>query len=162
MKVRHVEKPSDAMQLLRIICKNIMELSKAKIDNIMGNTINERGLTMSSLQPLFLAAEMGNTEFVIELVHKYPDLLWMRNDDNQTIFHVAILHRHVGIYNLLHEIGSMKDMITTVIDNNGNNMLHLVGMVAPENEREDNSRVFNMQREVLWYKVLLFPNIPNL
>ncbi|KAI3791791.1 hypothetical protein L2E82_05654 [Cichorium intybus] len=156
MKVGPVNNPSDAMQLLRIICRHIMKLPKAKIDNIMGNVINEQGFSMHSLQPLFVAAEMGNTEFVVELLHQYPDLLWKRNHENQTIFHVAVLHRHLGVYNLLHEIGSMKDMITSVIDNNGNNMLHLVGMLPNGNEREENPGVHNMQREVLWYKVLLF------
>ncbi|KAL7594720.1 hypothetical protein Lser_V15G28435 [Lactuca serriola] len=156
MKIGPAEKPSDAMQLLRIICGNIMKLPKAKTDDLMGNVTNERGLPTHSLQPLFIAAEMGNTEFVVELIRQYPDLLWKRNDDNQTIFHVAVLHRHVSIYNLLHEIGSMKDMITSVVDKNGNNMLHLVGMVANGHEREDNSGVRlqmqHMQREVLWFK----------
>ncbi|GJS23551.1 reverse transcriptase domain-containing protein [Tanacetum coccineum] len=37
-------------------------------------------------------------------------LIWKVNDDNQTIFHVTVKYHHEDIYNLLYEIGSMKDM----------------------------------------------------
>nr|GEV81257.1 ankyrin repeat-containing domain, PGG domain protein [Tanacetum cinerariifolium] len=54
--------------------------------------------------------EVGNTNFLLELIRRSPDLIWKVNDDNQTIFHVAVKNRHVSIYNLLYEIGAMKDM----------------------------------------------------
>ncbi|GKD43957.1 hypothetical protein Tco_1268602, partial [Tanacetum coccineum] len=43
---------------------------------------------------LFVAAEMGNTNFVVELIRKYPDLIWKVNDDKLSIFHIAVKHRH--------------------------------------------------------------------
>ncbi|CAI9285416.1 unnamed protein product [Lactuca saligna] len=102
---------------------------------------------------LFVAAEMGNTEFLIELIRQYPDLIWKMNDNGQTIFHVAVIHRHEGIYNLLHEIGSMKDMITPMKDDEGNTMLHLVGKCPKNNHNQNDSGVgLQMQRELLWFK----------
>ncbi|KAF5780046.1 putative ankyrin repeat-containing domain superfamily [Helianthus annuus] len=86
---------------------------------------------------LFVAAEMGNTVFIVELIRLYPDLIWKVNDNNQSIFHIAVKHRHEGIYNLLYEIGSMKDLITPLRDENDNNMLHLVGTRANRNRLED-------------------------
>ncbi|KAI3515154.1 hypothetical protein L1887_13907 [Cichorium endivia] len=80
---------------------------------------------------LFSAAEMGNTEFLVELIRHFPELLWKENVDDQSIFHVAVIYSHEGsIYNLLHEIGSMKDMITPLKDEEENNMLHLVATIA--------------------------------
>ncbi|KAL4577748.1 hypothetical protein LXL04_013861 [Taraxacum kok-saghyz] len=106
-----------------------------------------------STRIIFVAAEMGNTRFIIELIRKYPDLIWKVNDNNHSIFHTAVKHRHEGIYNLLYEIGSMKDLITPLKDKNENNMLHLVGKSAKKKRLEDVSGVaLQMQRELLWFK----------
>ncbi|GJS53069.1 ankyrin repeat-containing domain, PGG domain protein [Tanacetum coccineum] len=102
---------------------------------------------------LFAAAEMGNTKFLVELIRQYPDLIWKVNDDNLSIFHIAVKHRHEGIYNLLYEIGSMKDLITPLKDQNGNTMLHLVGKSAKQKRLDDVSGVaLQMQRELLWFQ----------
>ena len=57
---------------------------------------------------LFVAVEMGNTAFLIELFQVYPHLLTARNVNDDSIFHVAVMHRHLGIYNLLYEIGKRR------------------------------------------------------
>ncbi|CAI9272251.1 unnamed protein product [Lactuca saligna] len=115
--------------------------------------LQENARPKYSSRILFIAAEMGNTRFVIELIRLYPDIIWKLNDDNQSIFHTAVKHRHEGIYNLLYEIGSMKDLITPLKDTNENNMLHLVGKSAKKKRLEDVSGVaFQMQRELLWFK----------
>ncbi|KAJ0818002.1 putative PGG domain, ankyrin repeat-containing domain superfamily [Helianthus annuus] len=107
---------------------------------------------------LFVAAEFGNREFVVELIWLYPDLIWKVDDNNQSIFHVAVAHRHEGIYNLLYEIGSMKDLISPLRDRNDNNMLHLVGKCAKQKRLEDVSGVaLNVQRELLWFKAMIPP-----
>ncbi|PWA71723.1 ankyrin repeat-containing domain, PGG domain protein [Artemisia annua] len=96
---------------------------------------------------------MGNTNFLVELIRRSPGLIWKVDDNNQTIFHIAVKHRHEGIYKLLYEIGSMKDMITPLIDEHGNNMLHLVGKTAKKHQLEDVSGVaLQMQRELLWFQ----------
>ncbi|KAK1432566.1 hypothetical protein QVD17_09463 [Tagetes erecta] len=102
---------------------------------------------------LFVAAEMGNTTFLVELIRLYPDLIWKVNDNNQTIFHIAVSYRHEGIYNLLYEIGSMKNLILPLKDDNDNNMLHLVGKTAKRKRLHDVSGVaLQMQQEYLWFK----------
>ncbi|GJT89688.1 ankyrin repeat-containing domain, PGG domain protein [Tanacetum coccineum] len=73
---------------------------------------------------LFVATEMG----------LYPDLIWKINDNGLSVFHIAVKHRHEGIYNLLYEIGAMKDMITPLRDEHENNMLHLVGKICVKNK----------------------------
>ncbi|KAJ0669181.1 putative ankyrin repeat-containing domain, PGG domain, ankyrin repeat-containing domain superfamily [Helianthus annuus] len=143
------KKDSDAMQLLRKIWKEIMEMPRNHINDLLNGMKD-----IYSPRVLFLAAEMGNTEFLVELIRQCPDLMWTENDNNQTIFHVAVSHRHERIYNLLHEIGSMKDVITIHVDKEGNNMLHLAGM-KPNNINglhHVRGDVFKMQWELLWFK----------
>nr|GEW37130.1 ankyrin repeat-containing domain, PGG domain protein [Tanacetum cinerariifolium] len=103
---------------------------------------------------LFVATEMGNTKFLVELIRLYPDLIWKVNDNGLSVFHIAVKHRHEGIYNLLHEIGAMKDMITPLRDEHENNMLHLVGKIAKKKRLEDVSGfALQMQRELLWFQM---------
>lgn len=153
-----VKEPNDAVRLLRIIWKNILKLPKATIDDILRGPadvfIQEDGKQKAthSSQVLFIAAEIGNTEFLVELIREYPDLLWVTNDNNQTIFHVAVSHRRADIYNLLHEIGSMKDTITTMKDEEGNILLHLVGKNAKINRLHAVSGIQQMHHELLWFK----------
>ncbi|KAJ0463421.1 putative PGG domain-containing protein [Helianthus annuus] len=75
------------------------------------------------------------------------------NDDGHSIFHIGIKHRHKGIYNLLYEIGAAKHMVTSYIDADGNNMLHLSGKMATKERLADVSgAALQMQREMLWFK----------
>ncbi|KAJ0703579.1 putative ankyrin repeat-containing domain, PGG domain, ankyrin repeat-containing domain superfamily [Helianthus annuus] len=114
--------------------------------------ITKYGKDAYSSRVLFIAAEMGNTNFLIELIRGYPDLIWKVNDNNQSIFHIAVKHRHEGIYNLLYEIGAMKDLITPLKDLKDNNMLHLVGKIAKQNRLKDISGVaLQMRLELLWF-----------
>lgn len=157
------------MKLVRLIWKNIMRMPKKFVDELLRGPhdtmmkngkavlVMKDGKRMYSSRILFVAVEMGNTNFVIELISQYPELIWELNDNNQSIFHVAVSHRHESIYNLLYEIGSMKDQITPLKDSDGNNMLHLVGKYAPKNRLQDVTGVaFQMQRELLWFKVYFF------
>ncbi|XP_017243138.1 ankyrin repeat-containing protein ITN1-like isoform X2 [Daucus carota subsp. sativus] len=102
---------------------------------------------------LFVAASLGNTEFLIELLRLCPELIWKIDDYERTIFHVAVLHRQESVYNLLYEIGSIKDLVTTFRDTGGNNILHLAAMMPEQNRLHIVSGVaLQMQRELLWFK----------
>ncbi|XP_076943549.1 uncharacterized protein LOC143613823 [Bidens hawaiensis] len=129
-------------------------MRKSDIDEIIsGPPLKENNITKYPSRVLFLAAKMGNTRFLIELIRLYPDLIWKLDDKGKTIFHLAIKRRHIKIYKLLHEIGVMKDLITSVKDNKGNNMLHMVAKSAKQNRFQNVSGVaFQMQRELLWFK----------
>ncbi|KAI3734803.1 hypothetical protein L6452_14282 [Arctium lappa] len=155
-KVRSVEKmDTDALKLLRFIWRHsIRKMPKHEVvDMINGpHTYLDDGTKQYSSRMLFVAAEMGNTSFVVEFLRAYPDLMSKVNDDNHTIFHITIMHRHQGIYNLLYEIGSMKDVILQIKDVDGNNMLHLVGMTTIEMRRKAFEASLLMQRELLWFR----------
>ncbi|MFS8010306.1 putative PGG domain, ankyrin repeat-containing domain superfamily [Helianthus anomalus] len=156
-----IRKEDQALQLEKLISEHIAKMHVETQNIIKGPTtsnfphvalLGNTKKTYSS-RILFVAAEMGNVTFVVELIRQYPDLIWKVNDNNQSIFHIAVKHRHEGIYNLLYEIGSMKDLITPLKDKKDNNMLHLVGKSAKQKRLEDVSGVaLQMQRELLWFK----------
>ena len=103
---------------------------------------------------LFDAATVGNFEFLAELVNSYPDLLWETDDLKRSIIHVAVLHRHANIFNLIHDVGSLKEFVGTSTDFDGNNILHLAAKL-PSKDRLNivSGAALQMQRELLWYEV---------
>ncbi|KAJ9559327.1 hypothetical protein OSB04_013941 [Centaurea solstitialis] len=143
--MRPTKESSVAIQLLRKICKNILERPTDEINEILKGPFSQ--------QTPFIAAEMGNTKFLVELIRGYPELMWKENDNKQNIFHIAVSHRYESIYNLLYEMGSMHNYMTHHKDKDGNNMLHLLGILKTKTPHEDVSgAVFQMQRELLWFK----------
>ncbi|KAI3669091.1 hypothetical protein L6452_40314 [Arctium lappa] len=157
-QTRSEKEKHEALVLLRTISDNISNMP-AKIFNLFRGSVDEKTTTCKdakqkySSRVMFLAAEMGNTAFIIEVIKQYPHLVWVVNDDNQSIFHVAVAHRHEGIYNLLYEIGSLRNLIITLEDKDGNNMLHLVGESAKINRLENIPGVgLQLHLETLWFK----------
>ncbi|KAJ7969325.1 Ankyrin repeat-containing protein [Quillaja saponaria] len=103
---------------------------------------------------LFTAAEVGNVEFLAELLSSCPDLIWEVDDKNRTIIHVAVLHRHAGIFNLIHELGSIKEIIVAFVDHDEkNNLLHLAAKLAPIDQLNlVSGAALQMQLELLWFE----------
>jgi hypothetical protein len=112
------------------------------------------------------AAKVGNFEFLLIIIRSYdPDLLWQLIDENHgiSLFHIALIYRQRSVFNLIHEIGVMKENITTYIangDNNihglhiakGDNMLHIAGKLAPSDQLNTISiEALQMQQELLWF-----------
>jgi ankyrin repeat protein len=106
------------------------------------------------LDIFFTAAELGNVEFLTIILRSHPDLIWKFDQNNKNLFHIAILNRQESVFNLIYEMGALKDMILRIRDVKRNNMLHLAGQVAPPNRLNIVSgAALQMQRELLWFKV---------
>ncbi|GJZ62860.1 ankyrin repeat-containing domain, PGG domain protein, partial [Tanacetum coccineum] len=90
-------KEEQQVHLLKLIADHVIKIP-AELQKINGGTSANISITPSmtnakktySLRTLFIAAEMGNTKFIVELIRQYPDLIWKVNDNNQTIFHIAV------------------------------------------------------------------------
>ncbi|KAM0010900.1 putative ankyrin repeat-containing domain, PGG domain, leucine-rich repeat domain superfamily [Helianthus debilis subsp. tardiflorus] len=155
VKVGPDEKESEALQLLKIIWGNMAKMTKTEVNDIIRGPPLREGRTIKGYpsRVLFVAAKLGNTRFIVELIRSYPDLIWKVDDKGKTIFHLAVKRRQEKIYNLLYEIGAMKDLITPIKDKKGNNMLHMVSKSAKQSRFQNVSGVaFQMQRELLWFK----------
>ncbi|CAI9261281.1 unnamed protein product [Lactuca saligna] len=102
---------------------------------------------------IFEAARNGNTEFLLQIIQIYPEVLTKRNEDGHTIFHVVVMHRQLDLYNaLFYEVGSKRFGLFEV-DKNGNTLLHLVGMTSKRVELESTTRSFLLlQKEYLWFQ----------
>lgn len=132
-----------AVHLVKLLWEQILSLEDAHIADIL----------RSPTQPLFIAAEYGIIELITELIQTYPDLIWKVDKDSRSIFHIAVLHRHQEIFNLIHDLGAHKDMITSYKDKGNYNILHLAGKIAPPNRLNIVSgAALQMQRELLWFK----------
>ncbi|XP_052181109.1 ankyrin repeat-containing protein ITN1-like isoform X2 [Diospyros lotus] len=131
-----------------------MELVKQLWDQILlldDSKIGELIRTPSRL--LFTAAELGIVEFIIILIRSYPDLIWKVDDQSRSIFHVAVAYRQEKIFNLMYEIGALKDLIAAYKDENNINMLHLAGKLAPSNRlKTDSGAALQLRRELRWFK----------
>ncbi|MFS7983133.1 putative ankyrin repeat-containing domain-containing protein [Helianthus anomalus] len=148
---RAFEESNAALTLNRLL-ERLMDNSKNTIDNILKGPMSQMGTYPSHV--LFIAAKMNNSKFLVELIREYPDVIYMKNDDGHSIFHISVSHRHLNIYNLINEIGPMKDLITTMTDHQGNNILHLVGMNPEKNPYEDSlAAPKKLKSELFWYKV---------
>ncbi|GJU85364.1 ankyrin repeat-containing domain, PGG domain protein [Tanacetum coccineum] len=128
-------KEDQHQHLLKLIADHVIkiptELQKIKCGsaNISRTLSKTKSIPLTpskktySSRTLFIAAEMGNTKFIVELIRQYPDLIWKVNDNNQTIFHIAVKHHHE------------------------------VGKSAKRKRLQDVSGVaFQMQRELLWFR----------
>ncbi|KAM7524708.1 hypothetical protein LguiA_014610 [Lonicera macranthoides] len=145
MKVRHDEslKLNQALELVRNLWQVVIKLDDSEIADLI----------RSPFRLLFVAAEVGNITFLVELIRSYPDMIWKIDNHNRSIFHVAVLNRHESIYNLLYELGSIKDLITSFRDEHRNTILHLAAKIAPPNQLNTVSgAALQMQRELLWFK----------
>ncbi|KAL8257623.1 hypothetical protein R6Q59_029664 [Mikania micrantha] len=98
-----------------------------------------------------IVTKMGTTGFIVELLRTYPNLMLDRNEDGHTIFHIAVMNRHQGIYNLLYEIGSYRNNVCKIRDKGWNNMLHLVGKSSKKMAAKRSGASLLMQRELLWF-----------
>lgn len=112
---------------------------------IAGDSEEKEGL-------LFTAARLGNYKFIAELLKLYPEIAWERDHNYYTIFHVAVIHRHENVYNLLYELGLRK--LGTLDKNGDNNILHLAAK-KPAQSRLNvvSGAALQMQRELLWFEV---------
>ncbi|TKY72699.1 Ankyrin repeat-containing protein [Spatholobus suberectus] len=106
-------------------------------------------------QLLFNAAVAGNFGFLSELLSAHPSLIWEMDNKGRSIIHTAVSHRHASIVNLVHEIGSHKDLIVTYFVEEGNTLLHLAAKLAPRGQLElVSGAAFQMCLELIWFEVI--------
>ena len=133
-----------AHQLIEKLWEHVLQLQDSEISKL----IREPSRLLSD------ATKSGSLEFLIILIRAYPDLIWKVDQNNRSLFHSAVLYRQEAIFNLIYEIGAIKDLIAAYKDDKKNNILHLAGNLAPPCRLQIVSgAALQMQRELLWFKV---------
>uniref|UniRef100_A0A2N9GYH1 Uncharacterized protein n=1 Tax=Fagus sylvatica TaxID=28930 RepID=A0A2N9GYH1_FAGSY len=136
-------KQTEAHQLVKKICAHAYK------DDVENLTVNE---DISEI--LFVAAKVGNVEFLVELIRTNVDLIWEMDEQKRTIFHIAVEERHKSIFNIMvNDIGSIKGILLDSKTEDGNNLLHLAAKLAPEHKLNAISgAALQMQQELLWFE----------
>ncbi|XP_054803261.1 uncharacterized protein LOC129306611 [Prosopis cineraria] len=115
-------------------------------------------------QVTFNAVEVGNFEFLAELISSYPDLIWEVDERNRSIIHAAVLYRYADIFNLIHDIGPIKDFIVCFEDEEDkSNLLHMAAKLAPPHRLNlVSGAAFQMTFELLWFEEVKKIMLPSL
>jgi hypothetical protein len=127
-----------ALQLLKCFCLEISQNnSKQALETVCKAALS--------------AAEFGNPETLEPLFSSFPGIL-SQEETILHIFHRAIVNRHSNVFNLLLQINQQKKLSTQVLDEQGNNILHLTAKLHPQSQLNlHSSPALTMQRELQWF-----------
>ncbi|KAK9724024.1 hypothetical protein RND81_05G042400 [Saponaria officinalis] len=140
------KEPPIAIKLVKELWEEVIKQDDQNISNIIGHP----------WRLLFVAAEIGNVEFLKTLILSYPDIIWKVNEKNHSLFHVGVSYRHENIFKMIHEVGAIKDLIAAYNEPiTRNNMLHLAAQQAPSQRLNCVSgAALQMQHELLWFEIV--------
>ncbi|KAG5011914.1 hypothetical protein JHK86_024175 [Glycine max] len=139
--------PTLALQLVKCLWETLLSLDGTEMQTII-KVISEPS------QVIFIATEVGNFEVLAELVRSCPELMWEVDTKNRSIIHIAALHRHIDIYNLIHETSSIRNFVVTLEDEDKNNLLHYAAKLSPPSKLNLlPGPVLQMKFELMWYEV---------
>ncbi|KAL9149783.1 hypothetical protein ABFS82_12G128100 [Erythranthe guttata] len=131
-----------ATSLVKCLCKKLME-SESFLE----------ALDMAT-SSIFAATNSGNYEVVEMIVEAFPNVIYAVVPlSRQPIFHVAVLSRSESVFNLIQQMSDHKYVHLDIEDDDGNNLLHAAGKLAPSHKlNEISGAALQMQREMQWYK----------
>ncbi|KAL2229150.1 UNVERIFIED_CONTAM: hypothetical protein Sindi_1894700 [Sesamum indicum] len=130
-----------ALQLIKQVCAEIRRLDNAKAASILTG-------------PFLLGTQNGIHEIVKEILDSFPQAITFVDEENHSVFHLAVMYRHEKVFKIVHEQSGHYNMsLSLLLDNERNNILHLAGY-RPHLDRLDLSSgaVLRMQRELQWFK----------
>ncbi|XP_027932358.1 uncharacterized protein LOC114188058 isoform X2 [Vigna unguiculata] len=102
---------------------------------------------------MFDAAKSGNIDILELLLEYHPDLLFEVNSRNQSILHIAILHRQKSVYKLILSKRTAKNILIKLVDSEDNTVLHLAGkMGQPQTKPGFSANHVLMSKEEKWFQ----------
>ncbi|KAF7142926.1 hypothetical protein RHSIM_Rhsim05G0010300 [Rhododendron simsii] len=144
-KLRHVQ----ALQLVKTLCE--------KLTHYDDGVAQKRVVRVAMAR----AIDKGIPEIIEEIVERFQSSIWTQNEKQRNLFLQAIINRHENVFNLIYQMSDFRYIATITADNEGNNMLHLAGRLAPANKLSlVAGAALQMQRELQWFeevKKFLYP-----
>ncbi|KAK3017734.1 hypothetical protein RJ639_003090 [Escallonia herrerae] len=104
----------------------------------------------AEMSTLMLATKSGNAEIVEEILRQFPNAVENVDGQGRNILHVAILYHHIRILDIVEKMEFPMTRLVRKLDNDGNSILHMVGMKATDDKLED------MQTPALLFRENLF------
>eukprot|EP00258_Populus_trichocarpa_P021466 XP_024437485.1 ankyrin repeat-containing protein At5g02620 isoform X3 [Populus trichocarpa] len=103
--------------------------------------------------PLILATKSGIVEIVEEILRLYPQAVEHVDDEGRNVLHVAIKYRELKIFELVTKMEVPMKRLVRKIDNEGNSILHTVGVKRKDFVSEKmEGPAFLLQEELLWFE----------
>ncbi|KAG6755796.1 hypothetical protein POTOM_039201 [Populus tomentosa] len=104
--------------------------------------------------PLILATKSGIVEIVEEILRLYPQAVEHVDDEGRNVLHVAIKYRELKIFELVTKMEVPMKRLVRKIDNEGNSILHTVGIKRKDFVSEKmEGPAFLLQEELLWFEL---------
>ena len=144
--IKHIQETKTmhtlTLQLLNHLCTRVKDLEVSRAKEIFG-------------QSFINGAKYGIPEILEEIIKSYPYALEYLDEK---VFKLAVLNRQEKIFNLICETGMHRQLIIrTRDDKNNDNILHLAGKLAPPHRLSlVSGAALQMQRELHWFKVIIF------
>jgi hypothetical protein len=125
-----------------------------KVDK-QGSANSLQPVELGGITPLFLATKSGCIEIVKEILEIYPQAVEHIDNEGRTILHVAIKYRQLEVFKLVLKMEEVPmRWLLRRLDNDGNSILHMVGIkidgYVPEKMR---GPALELQEEMLWFEV---------
>lgn len=143
MKLNHVR----SLEILSCMCKVIKEMKDLESEKVKFVET-----------AIFQAAERGLFEFITHIFRADPNLHDIRDEKGRNLFQVAVECRQEKVFNLIHGFTKdTKDVLMNGKDDDGNNMLHMLGLFSPVSRTNKiRGAALQMQNEVRWFKVRIY------
>ncbi|WRX33860.1 protein of unknown function DUF3447 - like 10 [Theobroma cacao] len=146
MKFMHGE----ALRLVQLLCTEAERLDPQKAANIFAD-------------PLFQAVSHGIPEIIENILVSFPIAVQFRDNEGRNIIERAVLYRRHNVFNLIYRMNRQtKHALAEDLDRFQTNILHLAGILAPQDQLNlVSSAALQMQRELQWFKEVekLVPSI---
>ncbi|KAM7486092.1 hypothetical protein LguiA_002101 [Lonicera macranthoides] len=135
-----------AVELVKCLCSEIVKLDHSKASVILG-------------VPVKTASCIGVHEIIEEILGSFPSAIYLTDEMNRTLFHLAIVNRRENIFNIIYQV-EHKHVFLRAQDRLMNNCLHLAGSLDLESQQKLNLRnsaagaALQVQRELQWFKAV--------
>ncbi|KAJ0083752.1 hypothetical protein Patl1_30687 [Pistacia atlantica] len=139
----------------------IHKYGRASIEPSSTNIVSPTG-NIDAETPLFLATKSGCPEIVKEILKTYPQAVEHIDDEGRNILHVAIKYRRLEIFELVRQLEVPMRRLVRKIDNNGNTILHMVGVKIKDFVPEKmEGPALVLQDELHWYQRVKDVSVPH-
>ncbi|KAM7489099.1 hypothetical protein LguiB_026583 [Lonicera macranthoides] len=132
------------LEVVKCLCSEIVILDHSKVSEILG-------------APLQTAANVGIHEIVEEILASFPSAIFLTDEMNQTLFHIAIVNCKENVFNIIYQV-EQKHVILRALDASMNNCLHLVGCFENKQKLELRGSIagaaLQVQCELQWFKAV--------
>ena len=111
----------------------------------------------SNESPLFLATMSNIREIVKQILRSQPEALKHTNKEGMNILHVAILYRHIDIFDMVIKYEVYSRRLLSATDYEGNSILHMVSQKRKSQASEKmQSPALQLRDELLLFEVYFY------